>query len=469
MNDGKSVEDIMGSDCQKPIFMVNPLVMKFCLWFLSKEFFSSRRIIFDNLVAYTARRIDFYMFNTSHVESFYPSISVVKAISDNDSLKLEFFKHVFEQCKHVQVLNVKCKNSREVDGLVALIRNSLLNKLTMLSISETSFPPISPGVNSKTFTILFHFYHREFYLQTSKILLTNHDVLKRNPQVFIENHTEDSFDLRTLIQQHTKELKVLDLENSRGTLFAPDEFPCCPQFTHFVVHGYRIDDSVPVAFMKAVKEGKFPNLRRIELKTFKLNDQCEWPEVPEFSYGVLPDKPQKRNLTLKLTELTLYDVISLERLIPPRAERLSVVRLLIKLEKQVPQLRHLDISGNHNNEISDLFAYSSQWNRLETLATSDSKVLNVACVLLASLEKLYLSLTEKVENSLPPVTRCWWGLKVIGLESETGVRHIADGVERGMFPSVVTVMIGYNREEDRVIPSLSKLYKANISVIEWNP
>ena len=128
LNDGKSVDQILGSNCEKPIFLMNPLVMKFSLWLLSKEFFSSRRI-YDNFVAHTARRIDFYMFNISHIERFYPSMSIIKAISDNDSLKLEFFKHVFEQCKHVRVLNVKCKNSREVEGVLGLIRKQSVEQV----------------------------------------------------------------------------------------------------------------------------------------------------------------------------------------------------------------------------------------------------------------------------------------------------------------------------------------------------
>ena len=39
LSDGKNVEDIVGVDSSKPIFMVNPLVLKFCLWFLSNDTF----------------------------------------------------------------------------------------------------------------------------------------------------------------------------------------------------------------------------------------------------------------------------------------------------------------------------------------------------------------------------------------------------------------------------------------------
>ena len=35
LDDGKSVDDILGSDCEEPIFMVNPLVFQFCLWLLT--------------------------------------------------------------------------------------------------------------------------------------------------------------------------------------------------------------------------------------------------------------------------------------------------------------------------------------------------------------------------------------------------------------------------------------------------
>ena len=41
--EGKSVDDILGSDCENPIFMVNPLVMRFCLWFQTKKVFNCLR------------------------------------------------------------------------------------------------------------------------------------------------------------------------------------------------------------------------------------------------------------------------------------------------------------------------------------------------------------------------------------------------------------------------------------------
>ena len=54
-------------------------------------------------------------------------------------------------------------------------------------------------------------------------------------------------------------------------------------------------------------------------------------------------------------------------------------------------------------------------------------------------------------------------LKTIKLESEKGIRFIADGVERGMFLDLTTVRIcRINESVDKL--SLFKLYKTNIFV-----
>ena len=144
---GQSVDHILGSDCENPIFLVNPLVLQFCLCLLTTEFFGSRRIVYDKLAAYTAQRIDFYMLNTNTVEMMYPVMNIRTAVSDKDTLKLEFFKQVFEKCKQVHVMHA-C-----VEGIMELISHRLLSKLSLLSISEDYVPGSLPGVNSSALTV----------------------------------------------------------------------------------------------------------------------------------------------------------------------------------------------------------------------------------------------------------------------------------------------------------------------------
>ena len=126
------------------------------------------------------------------------------------------------------------------------------------------------------------------------------------------------------------------------------------------------------------------------------------------------------------------------------------------VEGKLPQLRHLNISHNGEN-IRALFTHSAQWNQLKTLVTSDGNILNVEPECLISLE-LILWRSSKQPRS---VTRRWLCLKVIGVLFEDCADCVADGVERGMFPSLTTVRY-YSRGYGR--PFFFKLLKANISV-----
>ena len=107
LDDGQSVDDILGSDCEEPIFMMNPLVLKFCLW-LRAEFFDSQTIVYDKLAVDATQRIDILMLDIDIIDKLYPAMGIRKALLDGDRLKLEFFKQVFEKCEHVRVLQIRC-------------------------------------------------------------------------------------------------------------------------------------------------------------------------------------------------------------------------------------------------------------------------------------------------------------------------------------------------------------------------
>ena len=280
LDSGQSVDDILSSDCKKPIFMVNPLVLQFCLWLLTTtEFFSSWRIVYNKLVAYVAHQIDTHLLDIGVVDEIFPAMCIRKALLDEDTLKLEFFKQVFEKCDHVRVLQIRpdpifgrdwtCNDfGTDVLGVLGLISHSLLSKLSLLSISEDftlRAPPdlnsAPPDLNSNAFTVSIDSTDIDCYMEISKILQTRCDVLKRDPQVCAR--IWKSQDLKDLMQRHIKELHVVSNQDfSEAPLYASGEFPFCPQFTHFTAEYFQVDNSVPAAFMKAVKDGKFPNLKR---------------------------------------------------------------------------------------------------------------------------------------------------------------------------------------------------------------
>ena len=564
LSEGKSVDDILGSDCDKPIFVVNPLVLKFCLWLLTEKCFNFSQDIYQKLVLFAAKQIDFHLLSTEAVEEVYPSMNIAEALRDKDSLKLIFFKDILEKCQCVHVLIISHGESiyEHVDGVLGLMSSNFLSKLTYLSI--TNFPrsihrdPVAISINPTDPETLNKFLN---------ILLPKYNLLKRNPQVYatVQSISCESHDLSTLMTKHIKQLEYIGYDShSASTLLVSGKLPHCPQLTHFILEGCKVDDSVPSALTKAVQQGKLPNLKRIELNHCKVKD-CQWPAVPEFSFetdemwdlrqmqktiSVLKlqcmdiDNLQQVNYILKkgnlpnlsqlsITVLTQYtDSVSLQIFLdefdPAQiakiekltfrwftisavnleilSEKLTAIRLTeldlsssfgltdslsvlfshsfptlntlilnscdlnandlqslarANVEGKLPQLRHLDISDNNNVKICDLFTHSAQWNQLKTLETSDKNILNVEPKCLTSLKKLILRSWCLRLSELQSVTRQWLRLEVIGVDSENTACCVADGVERGMFPSLTTVrcnLFCYGR------PFFFKLLKANISV-----
>ena len=169
LNDGKNVEDILGSDCEEPIFLVNPLVFTFCLWLLTKEFFGSQRVVYDQLVTYTAKQIDFYMLDTNVIEKMYPTMNIREAVANKNNMKLEFFRNVFEKCENVRHMR-SAHMYKEVDHFLELIgsAHNLLNKLILLSLADGT-GDLPPSVSSGDFTVSIACHESEFYHKVSKL------------------------------------------------------------------------------------------------------------------------------------------------------------------------------------------------------------------------------------------------------------------------------------------------------------
>ena len=109
-DDGKSVDDILGSYCQKPIFMVNPLVLKFCLYHLSRQDlgFNHKDDCYEKLVSYVVKCIDHEQFVPHAVVKEYPAINIIYSIQNRNSLRLSFFlRHILEKCGSIKAIYLR--------------------------------------------------------------------------------------------------------------------------------------------------------------------------------------------------------------------------------------------------------------------------------------------------------------------------------------------------------------------------
>ena len=307
LDDGKSVDDILGSDCEKPMFMVNRLVLHFCLWLLTTKHFTFSKQIYDSLASYAAKRIDCCTLDTEIVRNVFPAMDIRNPHRDDNRLVLKFFKDVLEKCSSIGKLYVHDLTNKVfsqidyVNAILGQLSPKILNKITVLSINELLTPDVN--IDRSEFNLLVRSQSTKDSLDLLKRLLTNYNLTERSPLVYLTIDGDSLYreDLSLLMTKHIKQLRLYGL--NKCALVASSEFPLCPLFTHFTADGFHIDRSIVSAFSKAVKDGKFPNLRRIDLKNCTTDDY-EWPQGAEFSANRLSLPLCIENIICQLTELT---------------------------------------------------------------------------------------------------------------------------------------------------------------------
>ena len=204
---------------------------------------------------------------------------------------------------------------------MSLFSPYIFDKLTELSIN--CHWPQDLKIQLSVFNILINTTSTKDSLELLNALLTKYGLLKRNPCVYLRvnriNSTRE--DLMLLVTKQIKQLHLGRMEiDPPCTLFTSSEFPYCPEFTHFCAKDCIIDDSVPLAVIKVVKDGNLPNLRRIDLTDCQFND-CEWPEVPEFLLQARKEW-QTDKIISQLTELTLDECFNINCVILRRLKKL---------------------------------------------------------------------------------------------------------------------------------------------------
>ena len=151
LNDGQSVEDILGSDCEKPIFMVNPLVFRFILWFLSSSDFDFLRKGkgYDKFTSYVAERIDSKVLDPDEIRRRYYAIDILEHSTT------QFFHDTLNKCKHVRIVKFTGRSifSRHVDQFSGFMEKDFFDRLTKFIMGPDAFNPEETDSNSLILSI----------------------------------------------------------------------------------------------------------------------------------------------------------------------------------------------------------------------------------------------------------------------------------------------------------------------------
>ena len=293
LNKGQSIDYLLGLYCKKPIFMVNPLVLRFCLWFLSSSSFdiSKRDKCYDKLTSYAAERIDTNILNPIEIGIRYPAIDMLTSERLGRST-IHFFRDTLNKCKLTATLHLhdesrenKLRHLEVADNFLGLMDIDFTDRLTKIIIGPDSFKLKDVNNNSLILSIVAEYNP----LRTINLLLQkNKEILRnsqRNPQIYaiIDTSSRTKCDITPLLSKYIKELHIVSYFKIH-LLTTFGEFPDCPVLTYLRIIGHHIHGTIPFVLRRAIHRGKLPCLRRVTLmECCRKSLRSDWPDDVEIS------------------------------------------------------------------------------------------------------------------------------------------------------------------------------------------
>ena len=275
LDDGKSVDDILGSDCKTPVFMGNPLVLNICLWFLSTSGFVKKDECYDILTSYTAKRLDSKVLDPDEIGHRYTAIDMLLPPQRLGRSTYQFFCDILNKCKNMTAVQL-IPSADVVDHYLGLMKRDFIDRLTKIIIGDDSFELKDTDNKFLTLSIESHY---DDALQIMNLLLEKYNLAQRNPHLYLKTNkiTVDECNITPLLCTYIKQLYI-DVIRSISLVTASTEFPQCPVLTELTIQGRYIDESVPRALGRAIRSGKLPFLTRVTLINSRGQSRYHWPD-----------------------------------------------------------------------------------------------------------------------------------------------------------------------------------------------
>ena len=171
---------LIAADDNKPIFLTNPLFLRFCLWILKDkkyQIFENSSKIYNSLVTYSVGILNNAQLDTNRIAELYPALDIESASCRKDKLHCQFLKDILARCDAISILYLESPDVLEwllesidrVDLNMVHIKNrlyqecsfpchSVLVHLTHLHIENVQFMGnFRETVNDGRFSGLHHF------------------------------------------------------------------------------------------------------------------------------------------------------------------------------------------------------------------------------------------------------------------------------------------------------------------------
>ena len=377
LNAGESIESLLGSDCEEPIFMMNPLFLQFILWLLYNEWFPfcSKDKVIDLLQRYITVKIDKFALELIHIEIEFPALKFPGLEGSNEMMP-RFLEGILAKCRNTRQLKI---NEFHCVNWVLTSIGHLLKQINIMKIhgtvygqrivSLTNEKVIKAGNSKLTAASL----NRKVVHNLNSFNIEIKNTCWKNPIDILRvvlGHCERS-DLSPSVYLDLSEYNRLELSDCFGSglselhldgifmnVDCTGQLPVCPLLTHLSFTGIEVTDSILFGLRKAIHEGKFPKLTYLSLAT------CEFQTKRKLATLFQSQCSTLTHLDLHDLNFDLSDLQFLASTCPSSQMEKSVLPELSSLGITFPTYFDSDSCS-----VTTLFQYP--WIRLKSLTIGD--------------------------------------------------------------------------------------------------
>ena len=397
LSEGEPIDSLLGGDCEKPIFMVNPLFLEFCLFFLGKTDQKdsllnrgNKEKVREVLADYMVNRIDRENFALVNIVNKFPVFNINKQIC------------IYLAC---DMISKCCK----------------IQHLTFHSCQaiERLLPALNPRLNIKTLNGWYcehkHILHIPCYCPETDLFVNIYNiptsyvqqhlrmmlgaivrycqrtdrhtclyldlVPDRESEMAEHGHTNINFELSTFFHDCFHGLYLVFYFGY--SLVCNYDIPRCPSLRHIYSRDINNGDAVLRALSKAIRRGHLPNLNSLGF------DQCSFKTEGIFNSLYPSETPALEHLYLKDVRLNESDIEFITKL--------KTLRTLVLTGNGLERLISL-IPLLFEERIPAQVLFENSWHNLTSL-TADSIICTAIVIAvnegkLPNLVELKMSVSE---------------------------------------------------------------------------
>ena len=396
VSEGETIDSLLGGDCEKPIFLVNPLFLEFCLWLL----YSSDDTFFFNkegkekvckiLVSYLKEKIDNERLDFDHLcKDFWALASYSyyrRAVTKRDRMVVDLVKDVLSKCSKIEYLALPIW--WPVDELLAVVNPNLwysqIHTLCLGASSRTERP------EQPEREISICMFHPQNLMEVLPVVLKYCYRAERRPLIDLFLDSNPSIELSEFIQiEGIHQLQVCCLID--GRVSCNQDIPPCPSLRQLHVLNLKNGDHVLSTLRKAFQRGHLPNSNDLGFPGCSFSTEGILPYVFKTQTSVL------EHLSLMKLKLNRSDLQFISELRTLRSLSLSVGSMLCEADS----VKFLFPSGTWGT-LSDFYVTNVDLTFCEEFVPAVNKNQ------LPNLEKLHLScddqLYEKTDSDIEDIS-----------------------------------------------------------------